>query len=504
MKIELLDILQENYHEESLLEYEALYQGGDFAKAFYKRWLPKKFNEMDDAYKDRVALATYVNHVGSIIDFYASLLFADPPRVEGFQNSDYYTKFLSNVDGRGTSWAGFWKDIFVKLVVFGRAFIWVDLPQKTQTASIPSSRAEQEKLGLLDVRLLSYGKEVYYWRDNDYGKLQYMLFRELSVERPSILSKPETYKTWTYLDDIIIRQWRAKASVGKREDGSVNVTLEGDEASETLSVEHKYGIMPVVRIELPDGLWMAQKLRDPAIAYFRAQNDHDFSLSRAAHATPYFKNMFADKEFKPAAGYGIRLGKDDEAGYLEPSGKSFLYTENNIGIKKDEIYRVIHQMALAADSDASRVRLSGDSKREDWRATEIILVSYGDIILEAMRNTLKIIAITREEADEKFVVKGFEGWNKEDVMKKAELFLMTDTVVKSETYRKTMAKTIANKALFDQDVNVLDKINSEIDSADYSDEMYITMPNPQSNSTASQEQQLESNATAKAVEKANI
>lgn len=491
VETKFLDIPCKEYNRKQMAEYNALYEGGEAAsgpmnadgtfeynKGFFKIWLPKKHIEQEDAYMDRIRMATYVNHVGSIIDFYASLLFSDPPRVEGFKvNNNYYQSFLANVDGKNTTWPAFWKDVFIKLVNFKRVFIWTDLPDYD---GVITNRAQQEEKGLLNVRLLTYAQEVHYWEEEETadGKnhLKKVLFSEYREERPSIESEPVCYKIWTYIDDKVVKRWKAKV---------------GESTATALpTIEHRNKFIPVIKIEISDGLWMAKKLRDPAIAYFRAQNDHDFSLSRAAHCVPFFKNEFGDGKFIPLTNYGISLGKNDEAGFLEPSGKSFAYTENNLSIKRDEIYRVIHQMALAAGSDASRIRLSGDSKREDWRETETATLPYSIILKESMSILFRVIFKIRSETEETFSIKGFEGWNKENVLKIAELFSLTDTQVKSEKYRKTLAKRMASKALFDQPLETLEEIFKEIDAADYSNDLYIPEVNPQ-NDPGAQENNVE-------------
>src|SRR5690606_18351094 len=144
-------------------------------------------------------------------------------------------------------------------------------------------------------------------------------------------------------------------------------------------IVHNIGRIPVVERCLPAGLHTMGRLEDAAVAAMRARNEHSWALHQAANELLTITAKWADETTKPVLGHGyaLRLNRDsdgeDRAAYVGPSGVAFTHLEKDVEATREDLFRVVQQMAMAADSDASRIRSSGESKAQDWKALDVML-----------------------------------------------------------------------------------------------------------------------------------
>lgn len=243
-----------------------------------------------------------------------------------------------------------------------------------------------------------------------------------------------------------------------------------DEAVEEPGIIHRLGRLPVVRLELPSGLWAMGKLEDPVVASLRADNERTWALHQAANELLTITSKWGDEKVELGHGHFLRLARDkdgeDKAAFVAPSGVAFDHLERDATQKREQVYRLVQQLALAADADSTPAKLSGASKAEDWRSAEVVLAAYADLVLDAMREVLALVARVRGDAQVPSVG-GLEGWQHEDL----ETFLTaaaaaTDARALSPTFRKVVAKREVERLLQDEVSDEdLEVIRKEIDEA---------------------------------------
>ena len=132
---------------------------------------------------------------------------------------------------------------------------------------------------------------------------------------------------------------------------------------------------------------------------------------------------------------------------------------------KDEIYRICYLMVQASGTGAANVSQSAASKQRDYSITHEVLRAYGDMLKDAMKNTLRIVAAARK--DEITVdVKGLDQFDIGELsgeLQDAQQLLQI--VPNSPTFRKELQKRLALKALDDSEPALKNQIVREIEQA---------------------------------------
>lgn len=460
MKVKILEQTHPSWNGEDLGQLQALHDGGRAWHALVDTWLPKLAREGDDTWAERKKLAGYVNHAGPIVSLLAALLFSEEAQVEG-ADGPYWGGLWQDCDQSGTPWTRFWRNLLEAAQVGRRAFVWVNMPSSDGVEV--KSLADQDKAGLRDAFLVALSAaQVRNWGMDGHG-LAWILAR--GVER--LQEGPEAPQTkkirWTAVTRTEVVQWEWVATEDKPAPGP------DDEAAEVTRIKHGLPRLPVVLLELPHGLHTMGKLQDVAIKAAAARNDLDWALHQAANELLVIKSKASGVI---TLGHGAYLGlqPDDDANFIGPSGVAFEHLEKAVESHREDIYRLVHQMALSADASASSSARSGDSKEMDWQALGIILASYQDLVLGAMRETLQVVALSRGEAEltDEIKVSGLEGWRSEDLGQWLEYILLAVEAGKlSPTFRREVARVQAVRLLGDHvSPETMKAIETEISTAD--------------------------------------
>ena len=480
VKVKLLNATHPSHDPARLDRLRALLDGGAGFHRIKRGLFPKRPVESEDLYKERMALTRYVNHAGAIVSVLGALLFAEAPKLTGL-DGDYWQGLWGDCDGQGTSWRQFWRLRFRDAQAGRHAWVWVNLPARDPEQAV-NNRAEEEKAGLLDAYLVALTPEqVIDWETDDRGRLAWILFRSIERKRARPTESRKTVWKWTYLDATVIQQWTWTPQPGEEQPDEEAV------AEALPPVEHNLGALPVIRLTLPADLWAMGKLEDPAIAAAQARGELTWALHQAASELLTITSKWGDSEIALGHGACLRLQRDkdgeDKASYVGPSGVALDHLAKDVEASRDEVYRIVQQMALSADADAARQRLSGESKAQDWKATEIVLSSYAELVRDAMQTTLRFIATRiRGEDDTNLSVAGLDGWSEEDLLTFLEAAaLSVDAARLSPTFKRVVAKRQAQRLLQDEtDAATLATIEGEIDDADLDalDPMSLYPPPP--------------------------
>lgn len=473
MKIRLLEQRHPAHDGERLGAWRALYSGGKLWEARAEKWLPRHPEEAEKVYAARLARALYHNHTGPIVNMLAAALFAESPQVD--LDGDWVADFLSDVDREGTTAADWTKARLVDALVEREAWAWVNLPARAPTAPTVDNRRDEEDAGLLDAFLVSFtASQVIDWEVDDRGQLAWILVRDVVESRPDLDAPRQRTHRWTQLGRTQIRRWTWSSP----NDVATDPPLDA-EAEELPAIVHGLGGLPVARLSLTEGLHALGHLHHPAIAHLRARNDLSWALHRAAHPLLWIASKWQDRAPILGPGYYLQLDREDEIGFAESSGANYQLLAEDVVQLREELYRVVHQMAVGADSDATRAKGSGESKAADWRALEIVLSALAEAVRGFMVDTLRLVAKARGQADADPVVTGLDGWQEEDLdVWLGAAAMATDAHAMSATFKREVAKRQAQRVLTGADAKVLETVSKEIDAAEVPDPALYTAPPP--------------------------
>lgn len=471
MLVKILDQKHPTFNAKTLAENRALYNGGDDWRALVTTWLPKHPEEMGDMYQARLDRALYEGHFGPIIGTLSAAVFSEAPQIDGL-TGDWVAPFLASVDGKGTAVAPWFAERLTDALVQQRAFVWVNLPRRG--AETPTNRAEEEAAGLLDAYLVSIpAEQVIDWANDERGKLKWLVIRDVVEDRASIDTERVRTIRWTYIDREKIRRWTWTERKDRRE------PLPEDIAEEQPEILHGLGELPVACLELTEALHAGGKLHDPAIAHLRARNDLSWALHRGAHPLLVVKTQWQDGKPVLGPGYYLAVPETGDVKYAEPSGSSFqLLAEDTVQLR-EALYRVVQQMAIGADSNATRSGMSAESKNADWKAMEIVLGALSACMRTFVAQCLRLVAKARgQEATP--TVSGLDGWQEEDLdMWLASAALAVDAHRYSPTFTREVAKRQAERLLqTNATPAVLEVIRKEIDEAEVDPAPYLPPPIP--------------------------
>lgn len=475
MKVKALRQRHPSYDGRELAENRALHEGGARWHALLSTWFPQQEFEPPSVYQERLKTMAYRNDAGPLIDMISAWLFAEPPAVEKLPKGDFWSQLLSNVDRAGTDWGSWWAERLLDAMVGRRAYAWVNLPAPSATP--PASRADQEQAGLLNAYLVGLTpEEVIDWGHNEQGALSWLIVEQRVSERAGPEAARQVAWRWLYIDATVVRLWTWTPS-----DSQVQEPQDDDEAVERPRVEHGFGRMPVTELCLPVGLWAMRKLHDPAVALMRGRHDLDWWLNRSAHAMPVIKRAGVGGGEAPVvgSGYYIEIGEKDEFGWSEPPGHTAGILASDVKSRREDLYRVVQAMAMSVDGNAARSRTSGESKRQDWQAMDIVLAAYARLMHDAMLETIRLVGVARQEPLDGVTTKGLDGFQNTDLSDWLDQATMALPFVKSETFRKVVAKRTAERLMGDDiDEETLRKVHAEVDASVEDPAPYAPPPRP--------------------------
>jgi len=160
MKLRILAQQNPEYRFRMWREIDDFYQGGYDLQKRAHHYLPKLVNEKDELYSERIKLASYINYLGSITDFFVANLFSQELVVQPASDAkdkntlgtepfpdQFYEVFSADADRQGNSLAKVMRGCFLTALLKKRALITIDFPSQAEVETQPINRAEEEALG---------------------------------------------------------------------------------------------------------------------------------------------------------------------------------------------------------------------------------------------------------------------------------------------------------------------------------------------------------------------
>lgn len=454
-----------------------LYAGGWALFNEAELLLVRRPKELSDVYQARLSKFTYENHLGTALDWYASELFEEDPHIEPTMMDDgtgkrdvtklnakqtkFYDQFLLDCDRAGTSFVDLFRKAFQNLLLYGKTYVVMDLP-----ATAPGDFAnleDQKTSGALNPYLCVYSPlEAINWELDTYGNLNWIIFA-VNFHRGNPQEEQQVINRWYYYDRTEFQVWEYAHS--EEEKNPPN------EAKAQLVAQGRHmlasrNVVPVSLLQVPDGLWLANRAMLAAQSHLNTDNVLDWALFLAALAMPV---ITSDADIQPTlseAGF-IKLPGDSKFEWTEPQGTSFRHLADRLGELTENIFRSFYLIHQGRSGRATPSAQSGVSKQMDMMPSRDILKMFGDLLRAFMQRVLNRVSQSMPgDTDLQWDIRGFEF---KDDISDAEVQTIADALllkVPSETFEKEAYKRIARALTPDANPSVHRKMFEEIDAAE--------------------------------------
>lgn len=435
-----------------------------------RRFLYQLEGEPDPNYYALWNRAFYINYLSAILDYFRHWLFSEEPTIrpaEADDAPDWWGDFYENANGSGKCFLDFVRDSFLDVLVCRRAG-WI-VGRNTAIAEV----ADDDDA----VTLTPYpAEQIYDWERDSTGDLEWVVLatREMRRDFPGDRMLVETF---TYLDRQQWKTWQIGRGqqfkdAQKKPNFDPAKVYEDDGLVQVGEGTHGLGIVPFVMMEIPEGLWIADKLAAPCIDIFNKQVRLTDAQLKGCIMQPYIQSGASrDDAQSRIFGENVLLhlrsadptgGGAEDFGWKSPDTRPLEFIAAQLDRQRDEIYRIVHQMALAVDSKSiGAIARSGASKIEDRKASEIILCAYGGYVAEAMLRTANMISMIMGD-NTKWTLDGFRDFNVSSLDEEVQIAALALSMgFKSKTAKQELELKALNRVLDYVDEKTRETIEQE-------------------------------------------
>jgi len=438
-------------------DLELLYRGGHALRARADRFLLPRPRELREVYAARLARFTYQNILGTALAWYESAMFEREPAVRIEPGGEYWAAFLENCDRAGASFAEFFRGVLRDLMLYGVAYVLVDLP-RVEGAEI-LTLADQRAVGALDAYLVRYSPlQVVNWSVAEDGQLDWVVVdTSYDVREPfaEVAAVVDCWHVFTRSDYAVYEARRLES--GERAREAVLVAAGAHALSEA-------GRVPMRRFVMPDALWLADRVYLHALAHLNLQNAYYWGLTMGCLPVPVIIGEYSEPPVVSETAYIHLPEPGSRFEYAEPSGRTYEVSAREIQAIREEMYRQLYLQAQGRSSAATPSAQSGYSKELDMAPARDVLRALGDMVRNHMRAVIEDVATAR--GDRVAVdIRGFEfsEGDDPDQIKAAQAAL--ELGIPSATLEREIQKRIARYLLRDANQRVIQAVEAEIDAA---------------------------------------
>ena len=409
------------YNPDLILDYEALYHGGQKFDARMDRFLIKRPIEDISSFpvtdkntgkqvmventsgsaewRNRKKHSTYNPVAGGRINYYLGALFQAAPKIiarpkkdkDGKEATvdpkalDYWNSLNTNADGNGSDLETIVRDAVRNKVLHNRGYFAFSCPKPEETDK-QLSVADVKTKGLNEARINSLeALNVDDWEDcciRTHTVDQYRIkpYGPMTHERHTFkFHTPDS--TTTYM-----AEWEIKKK-------PKNVM-----ATKTEVVIHELGSIPIIEIKMHDDLWMMDRIAGSAKGIYNARSRLTFLLNKMGFPIPH---LASDEEFAGAIdglSGAMKTGKDGKFDFASPDANLFNSLRDDINQMKADMDDAFLSTALNISTDNSG-RESGVAKFREQGAINIILKAMAGGITDSLEKVTKAILEMRDEED---------------------------------------------------------------------------------------------------------
>lgn len=443
-----------------------LYEGGYAAQKGLRALLAKAPNETQQSFDYRCARASYMPYFGQLVDYLVGALFAtpihvtpagdaaDPKTIGEYPDQEFYQLFAKDSDRKGCHFSQLMRETVTEALLCHCAWIAVDMPPAVEAEN---RRAEDQAGGSRGYAYLLPYEEIFDWcedEDGD-GDLLWAIVGRRCIDRKAPADLRETYYeryTLWEKDPSGVVKFTVFQTDSVKLDQEIPPNTDIPVISQGVT---SFSEIPLIRFELPAGLWAGNKVGPLAEEHYQRRSDMIGSMGRSLHEIPFVKQGpevpgagegISEAQSNPSRGVDpiaqqrsrgyLLLGSEDEIGFAGPSGKAYEITDKQLADLRDEIFRSVHAMALSLANTGSTAKRSAQSKVEDRRATGVVLDYLGSKTRDLAVNVYKAISAARKE-NVVWVAHGLDDFDldeSEDLLNEAQM--LQSMTIHSDTFRK--------------------------------------------------------------------
>lgn len=476
-------------------ELDDLYRGGYAIQAHAKSYLPLLMNEAGPRHDERIRSSGYVNHLGRIIDAFASALFsrelsvklpadASDPSTPGVAPTlpALYAAFTKNADLSSTTFVDVEKAIFRTAILKKRAILAIDFPSAEEIAALNIvNAAGEEAAGIRPYAFEVQPEELINWKRKPRGAgfaWAVLYRRRRDQDSPTALPSGiiHEWKVWT-LNDAGYAHWDLYKSP-EPENGQFDqdFPIPWDSGDDTSFID-----IPLIEFDLPEGLWVGNKIGLLCKEHYQRRSALVAAENKSLVAIPVLKRgpeleaggaipsdiqQNPNRGARPVAQFNsvgwLEIGSGDDLVFAEPEGKAYALVDSQLKDLKDEIYRIVDQLAASADNSSSSMRRSGESKKQDRSSESIVLGEFGARVRAHAVKVFTAISSARNE-NVVWVPYGLDDYDQEsraDILQEA--INASNVSIPSATFSK-MYKTKLATALVRMPPETQDVVRQEIE-----------------------------------------
>ena len=487
----------DDYDADLIERIDDLYKGGFAIQKKGTKHLCRIEGESEPKFKERCRVAAYIAFLSQIIDQFTSDVFgqplavkpagdADNPSTPGdVPDEDFYSEFERNADRKGTAFVDLMRETLRTALKHRYALVMIDAPDM-RYAPEPVSLAEEEDQGAR--RLYAYECPVARlvdWKvDDETGRFVWAILYDKTQERATPYGRRdrvhETFTVWTIEPGQTAAwvRWGIEYKVGEP---VVPEALLKMEASGSTSFDR----IPILRFELPEGLWIGNKVGPQALEHWQRRSSLIGAENRSLVAIPYVKRGpqapaqggaipadIADDQQRgdrPVARFNARgyleLDAGDEVGFAEPEGRCYALVDQELEKLREMMFQVTFQMAASIQRNNTSMGRSAMSKQKDEDLTARVLRALGHATRNFAVDIFDCISTARGE-DVHWNPHGLDAYDSEDREALLEEAVSLDQVaeaIPSETFHVAHATSVMQKLLKGAiDVQTISTISDEI------------------------------------------
>lgn len=469
------------YDPELIEKIDALYKGGFEIQRKARKYLCQLEGESAAKFAERAKIVAYIGFFSQIVDQFTSDVFtqplsikpapdADDPNTPGeVPDKDFYSELEKNVDKRGTSFVDLMTVTLRTALKHRCALVIVDAPD---VGSEATNLYDEDEQGAR--RLYAYEcpiDRLIDWEcDDETGRFRFAILHDKDQRRADPYSRRnkvhETFTVWTIEDAPgSTAQWvRYGVTYDEKEPPTAETYLRVEARGTT-----SFTRIPILRFELPDGLWVGNKVGPQAFEHWQRRSALIGAENRSLVAIPYVKlgpqapavggaipsdkSQDQSRGERPVAQFTskgwLTLDAGDDLGFAEPEGRCYELIDQQLEKLREAMFQVTFQMAASVQRNNTSMGRSGMSKQKDEDLTGRVLRALGHAVRIFGVSIFETISEARGE-DTHWTPHGLDGYDSEDRQALLEEAVSLDQVaeaIPSETFHLAHARAIVEKLL---------------------------------------------------------
>ena len=422
---------------------DLLVSGGYRLKQAIASFLPQRVGEEPAIYAERLKKFTYRNILGDSIRKQVSRMSNGQITIAGIPlaEEDFWHQFRESTDGRGRTEMQLAGEVFRESLKFKKIYAHVDRDPLPHT---PRNRAEEDALGLLPYVCLYSAGEVVEWSESD-DRLDWIKVRQVDVDSSDPFLPILDRVTWTFinLDGV----YRYSAYVELDASGKVIKILNrqgdviGSDPKTPIAIAepptlNALGVLPVLKFELSDDLWVTNEASSKAYEHLRL-DCHKFDLLTQAFFQRIYQpiaekmedSSFTESEndgAAPAMGaqYIPKLAAHE---WTEPRGWILAHIFTALDAAERQVKEAIALTGGSAEPGA--VEQSGVSKSMDFVMSNESLAGYGHLLSDFIQDIYQLIAAYRNRGYAKDIsVSGLDNFEIDSLDKQTDRLALISTI----------------------------------------------------------------------------